>query len=53
MKYVIKNQQGMESGVLHSISQKRGYLEKHKCLAVITSSLTVGFGGSVGLEGPV
>ena len=55
MKYVIKKPAGHGvPGVLHSISQKRGYLEKHKMFSsLVTSSLTVGFGGSVGLEGPI
>ncbi len=55
MKYVIKRPSGHGvPGILHSISQKRGYLEKHQMFSsLITSSLTVGFGGSVGLEGPI
>jgi CIC family chloride channel protein len=39
--------------VLYSISKRKGYLGKHNLFSsVITSALTVGFGGSVGLEGP-
>ena len=39
--------------VLHSISKKKGRIRGHNLYSsVITSSLTVGFGGSVGLEGP-
>ncbi len=39
--------------VLYSISKKRGIIDKHNLFSsVITSALTVGFGGSVGLEGP-
>ncbi len=39
--------------VLHSISQLKGKLSNHNLFSsVISSSLTVGFGGSVGLEGP-
>ncbi len=39
--------------VLHSISKTKGRIRKHNLYSsVITSSLTVGFGGSVGLEGP-
>ncbi len=39
--------------VLYSISKRRGRISSHNLISsVITSALTVGFGGSVGLEGP-
>jgi CIC family chloride channel protein len=39
--------------VLHAISKQHGQIEKHNTFSsIITSALTVGFGGSVGLEGP-
>lgn len=39
--------------VLYAISKERGAIKKHNMFSsVITSALTVGFGGSVGLEGP-
>ena len=39
--------------VLHSISCRKGELSKHNLYSsILTSTLTVGFGGSVGLEGP-
>ncbi|WP_372771895.1 chloride channel protein [Mangrovibacterium sp.] len=39
--------------VLHSISQRKGELSKHNLYSsMLTSALTVSFGGSVGLEGP-
>lgn len=39
--------------VLHSISQRKGRIRSHNLFSsVIASSLTVGMGGSVGLEGP-
>lgn len=39
--------------VLHSISRNHGIIESHNTFSsIITSALTVGFGGSVGLEGP-
>ncbi len=39
--------------VLYSISKEHGLIPKHNMFSsLITSSLTVGFGGSVGLEGP-
>ena len=40
-------------GVLYAISKKNGIINRHNLYSsVITSALTVGFGGSVGLEGP-
>lgn len=39
--------------VLHAISKKHGIIKSHNTFSsIITSALTVGFGGSVGLEGP-
>ncbi|MCF8366283.1 MAG: chloride channel protein [Bacteroidales bacterium] len=39
--------------VLYAISKTKGVLKKHNMFSsVISSSITVGFGGSVGLEGP-
>lgn len=39
--------------VLYSISKQRGRISSHNLVSsVVTSALTVGFGGSVGLEGP-
>ncbi|KOH44331.1 chloride channel protein [Sunxiuqinia dokdonensis] len=39
--------------VLHSLSRRRGELSRHNLFSsVLTSAFTVGFGGSVGLEGP-
>ncbi len=39
--------------VLYSISRKEGELSRHNLISsIITSAFTVGFGGSVGLEGP-
>ena len=40
--------------VLYNISKNGGKIEKHNMFSrIIGSSLTVGFGGSVGLEGPI
>ncbi len=40
-------------GVLYSISKRNGMINRHNLYSsIITSALTVGFGGSVGLEGP-
>lgn len=39
--------------VLYAISKKFGILDRHNMFSsIISSALTVGFGGSVGLEGP-
>lgn len=39
--------------VLYAISETRGFIKRHNMFSsIITSALTVGFGGSVGLEGP-
>ncbi len=54
IKYLIRNQvrHGIPN-VLHSISKNKGRISNHNLYSsVIASSLTVGFGGSVGLEGP-
>ncbi|MEN8122135.1 MAG: chloride channel protein [Bacteroidota bacterium] len=40
--------------ILYAISRREGLVESHNIFSsAITSALTVGFGGSVGLEGPV
>jgi CIC family chloride channel protein len=54
VKYIVRREvrHGIPN-VLHSISQKKGRITNHNLYSsVIASSLTVGFGGSVGLEGP-
>ncbi len=39
--------------VLYSLSKNKGFIRPHNMYSsIVTSSLTVGFGGSVGLEGP-
>jgi len=53
-KYIVRNKvrHGIPN-VLHSISKTKGKIRNHNLYSsVLTSSLTVGFGGSVGLEGP-
>ncbi|QNF34001.1 chloride channel protein [Adhaeribacter swui] len=48
-----KFERGVAS-VLKAISQKAARLERHKMFThVITSAITVGFGGSAGLESPI
>ena len=40
--------------VLYSISQNKSRLKPHNCYtSIIASSITIGFGGSVGAEGPI
>lgn len=54
IKYVVRSEvrHGIPT-VLHSISKRKGNIRRHNLYSsVITASLTVGFGGSVGLEGP-
>lgn len=54
INYIIKQKvrHGIPS-VLYAISKNNGKINSHNMFSsVITSSLTVGFGGSVGLEGP-
>ncbi len=54
IKYVIRRNviHGIPN-VLHGISKKKGRIDTHNVYSsVVTSALTVGFGGSVGLEGP-
>jgi CIC family chloride channel protein len=53
-KYVIREKVGHGiPSTLFAISKLKGILPKHQMWAsVITAPLTVGFGGSVGLEGP-
>jgi len=54
MTFILKQQvnHGIPS-ILYAISKNSGYMKPHNLYSsIITSSLTVGFGGSVGLEGP-
>ncbi len=54
IRYINKNpvRHGIPS-VLYSISKTNGIIKQHNIYSsIITSALTVGFGGSVGLEGP-
>jgi len=54
IKYINKRPVGHGiPGVLFSISKNNGIIHPHNLYSsIITSALTVGFGGSVGLEGP-
>ena len=55
VKYVVKdNISHGVTRVLYAISQKKSRLKKHNMYSsVVASSLTIGFGGSVGAEGPI
>jgi CIC family chloride channel protein len=54
IKYVVKKKVGHGiPSTLYAISKQKGLMPKHQMWAsLITAPLTVGFGGSVGLEGP-
>ena len=54
VKYIIKKKVGHGiPSTLYTISKQKGIMSKHQMWAsLITAPLTVGFGGSVGLEGP-
>lgn len=54
INYIIKSpvRHGIPN-VLHSLSMRRGELSRHNLFSsIVSSAFTVGFGGSVGLEGP-
>lgn len=54
IRYVIRDVVGHGvPSVLYAISRQNGIIKKHNLFSsIVTSALTVGFGGSVGLEGP-
>lgn len=55
VKYVIKDDisHGV-TRVLYAISRRKSRLKKKNCYAsLVASSITIGFGGSVGAEGPI
>ncbi len=54
IKYIVKKDVGHGiPSTLYAISKQKGIMPKHQMWAsLITAPLTVGFGGSVGLEGP-
>ncbi len=54
VKYILRHEvrDGIPN-VLYAISKQRGIIKKHNMFSsIISSALTVSFGGSVGLEGP-
>lgn len=54
MNFIIKKKVGHGiPAVLYAISKQNGIIPKHNMFSsILTASFTVGFGGSVGLEGP-
>jgi CIC family chloride channel protein len=54
MNYIIRKKVGHGiPAVLYAISKQHGIIPKHNMFSsIFTASFTVGFGGSVGLEGP-
>lgn len=55
LKYLVKDDlsHGV-SKVMYAISRKKGKIAPHNCWSsMLTSSITVAFGGSVGLEAPI
>jgi CIC family chloride channel protein len=54
IRFIIKQRVGHGiPSVLYAIAQEEGKIKKHNMFSsVVSSALTVGFGGSVGLEGP-
>ena len=55
VKYIVRDNLGHGvTKILYSISQSSGYLKVHNTFtSIIASSFTIGFGGSVGAEGPI
>jgi CIC family chloride channel protein len=55
VKYIVKDNIGHGiSRILFAISRKRSYLKAHNTwTSIIASTLTIGFGGSVGAEAPI
>ena len=53
-KYILRKEIGHGiPGILYAIKKKKGEVSQHSMWStIIASALTVGFGGSVGLEGP-
>ena len=53
-KFILKKEIGHGiPGILYAIKKKKGAVSKHSMWStIVASALTVGFGGSVGLEGP-
>ncbi len=55
VKYIVKDNIGHGvSRILYAISKKRSHLKRHNTWSsLVASTLTIGFGGSVGAEAPI
>jgi CIC family chloride channel protein len=55
VRYIVKDKIGHGiSRILYSISKKKSYLRAHNTWSsIVASTLTIGFGGSVGAEAPI
>jgi len=55
IKYVVRDDIGHGvTKILFAISKRQGKIKQHNCWSsIIASSLTIGFGGSVGAESPI
>lgn len=55
IKYIVRDDIGHGvTKILFAISRRQGHIKQHNCWSsVIASSITIGFGGSVGAESPV
>ena len=55
VKYVVKDNIGHGiSRILYAISKKKSYLKRHNTwTSLVASTITIGFGGSVGAEAPI
>src|SRR5665647_789786 len=55
VRYIVKDKIGHGiSKILYSISRNRSYLKSHNTwTSILASTLTIGFGGSVGAEAPI
>jgi CIC family chloride channel protein len=55
VRFILKDKIGHGiSRILYSISKKRSYLKAHNTWSsIVASTLTIGFGGSVGAEAPI
>ncbi|MCJ7447822.1 MAG: chloride channel protein [Bacteroidales bacterium] len=55
VKYIVRDNIGHGiSRILHAISRRKSYLKAHNTwTSIVASTLTIGFGGSVGAEAPI
>lgn len=55
IKYIVRDDIGHGvTKILFAISRRQGHIKSHNCWSsIIASSITIGFGGSVGAESPI